>query len=342
MSISKKSFFSVFVFCAVVAFITLTFSSCKKEFNFKASATNHTAVFNELWKVIDERYALFAVKNVQWNDIYEYYKQLVNDESTDKEFFKLLSGMLDSLRDGHVTLRNQTDTFFYDGFYKPYLHNFSYAVLINNYLHSEFSKSGEIIYKIAGDIGYIYIGSFSKNISDAEIDKVINEMQACKGLILDVRDNLGGNAVLANRLFARFISEKKLVKYEKIKSNIGHEDFYSPQPYYVSPSAVKFLKPVVVLTNRSCFSACNDFVMYMSQLEQVKIFGDQTGGGGSVPYSYLLSNGWQLNYSATVTLSPQLLTIEDGIEPDELITMTPIQESSGFDPLIERAYQYLQ
>jgi C-terminal processing protease CtpA/Prc len=80
----------------------------------------------------------------------------------------------------------------------------------------------------------------------------------------------------------------------------------------------------------------------MADLPNVKLFGDQTGGGGSIPQDYLLANGWILQYSATLTQSPGRIALENGILPDELIYITPIQESNGLDPLIDQAFLYLQ
>ena len=207
---------------------------------------------------------------------------------------------------------------------------------------NDYSVSGPVIYKIVNNIGYLYYNSFFNDISDEQVDKIINDMNSVKGLIVDVRSNTGGRSANVNKLFRRFISARRLVKYELKKNGPGHDNFSEPEPYYLDPAATTFTKPVVVLTNRSCFSGCNDFVSYMSELPNVKLMGDQTGGGGSIPYHYILANGWKIQYSATVTLSPDKLSIENGIQPDENIGITPIDETNGRDPILEKAYQSLQ
>jgi C-terminal processing protease CtpA/Prc len=126
------------------------------------------------------------------------------------------------------------------------------------------------------------------------------------------------------------------------KKGPGHEDFTDPQPYYLSPAGQHYNGPVVILTNRSCFSSCNDFILYMSILPNVKLMGDQTGGGGGLPRDYILSNGWKLQYTSTVTLSPAKEIVENGIQPDVNITITPIDETNGKDPILENAFQSFQ
>lgn len=70
--------------------------------------------------------------------------------------------------------------------------------------------------------------------------------------------------------------------------------------------------------------------------------GDQTGGGGSIPYNYILANGWKVQYSATITLSSLKEPIENGIIPDISIGINPFEESSGKDPILEKAYSLLR
>ncbi len=174
------------------------------------------------------------------------------------------------------------------------------------------------------------------------VDSVFSEMNDTKGLIIDVRNNAGGNNANVNKFFARFINSRLLVKYEVEKNGKAHDDFSEPVANYVSPNGLYYNKPVCVLTNRSCFSACNDFVLYMSQLSNVTLIGDKTGGGGGIPTDYILANGWKLQYTSTVTLSPDKLYTENGIDPDISINITPIQEMDGDDPILDKAIQLLQ
>jgi Peptidase family S41/Tricorn protease C1 domain len=326
----------------VICLVSIFFCSCEKALQLKLPETSHKAVIEELWQVMDERYALFSVKGIDWQESYQHFLPQVTDEMTEDAFFSVLSNMLDSLKDGHITLTSPSERFTYDGFYTLYPANFNYNNILNNYLHNDYKTSGPLVYKITEGVGYIYYSSFANDLSDEQIDIVINEMKDTKGLMIDVRNNTGGNTVNADKIFSRFINSATLVKYEKIKKGPGHDDFYDAQPHYVSPAGNTYGKPVAVLTNRKCFSACNDFVLYMSQLPNVKLFGDQTGGGGGIPHQYILANGWNIQYSATLTLAPDKKFIENGIPPDESITITPIQESNGVDIIIESAFQHLR
>jgi C-terminal processing protease CtpA/Prc len=170
----------------------------------------------------------------------------------------------------------------------------------------------------------------------------MNEMNSTKGIIFDVRNNNGGRSANGEKFFRHFLGERKLLKYEQIKSGPGHDDFLEPESFFLSPAGSYFSKPVCVLTNRACFSACNDFVLYMSFLPNVKVVGDQTGGGGGFPNDYILLNGWKLRYTATKTLDTNKQSVENGILPDINIGITLLDESRGKDPILEKAYSLLQ
>ena len=325
----------------LIGLFVFTQSGCEKVLD-KDPASNPVAVFDDLWTVMDQRYALFSIKGVDWQKTYTEYRSKVNDSMTEKELFNVLVNMLETLKDGHITLMSNTDTATYENFFRAYPVNFNNNNIIDYYLNNDYKVNGPVIYKIVNNIGYLYYNSFFNDISETQMDMIMNEMSAVKGIIIDIRSNTGGRSSNADKLFRRFISEKKLVKYELKKSGPGHDDFLEPEPFYLEPAGKAFTKPIVVLTNRSCFSTCNDFVSYMSELPNVKLVGDQTGGGGSIPYNYILANGWKIQYSATVTLSVSKASIENGIQPDYYIEITPIDEMNGKDPILEKAYQSLQ
>lgn len=325
----------------LAATLLFAFTGCEKALGLKDPSTNATAVFDELWTVMDQHYSLFPYKGIGWDSCRKQFRPKVRDGMSQKDLFGVLSNMLATLKDGHVTLISPTDTFTYLGFYTSYPANFNYNNIIYNYLKSVYNTSGPVIYKIESGVGYLYYRTFADDITDQQLDKILTDMAQTKGLIIDVRNNTGGNTQNADKLVRRFLTERTLVKFEMDKKGPGHEDFLAPQPYFLSPAGQHYNAPVIVLTNRSCFSTCNDFVLYMSALSNVRLMGDQTGGGGGIPRDYLLSNGWKLQYTSTVTLSPVKKIVENGVSPNVSITITPIDETNGKDPILEKAFQAL-
>jgi Peptidase family S41 len=321
---------------------TINIIGCKKKLDLNSPSVNAAAVYDDMWNAMDKNYALFSIKGISWDSVYNKNRPMATADLSNSNLFKLLTKSLEVLKDGHVSLISPENTFTYDGYYKPFATNFNFVNIEKKYLKNEYNKIGPIIFKVVDSIAYLYYASFKDKIIDEELDKLLKIFSTTKGLIIDVRNNTGGTVSNAEKLFSRFTNSSKLVKYEKIKNGKGHNDFYNDQPYYIAPSGNYYSKPIVLLTNRSCFSACNDFVLYMSCLPNVNIIGDKTGGGGAIPANYILINGWKLQYSASITLSPNQLPVEDGITPNYALNITPTQETNGIDPILEKAYALLK
>ena len=330
----------IFVISALVVLTAL--SGCEKALGLEEPASDPASVYEEAWKVIDQRYALFSVKTVDWKAVHDRFRAELNDKTTPGQLFQVIDNMLETLQDGHVTLMSPFDTATYQGFYELFPKNFNSDNLINTYLQNDYHHIGPVIYKIRDNTGYVYYASFEYDISDAQADSLFQAIKTTKGLIIDVRNNTGGKPANAEKIFQRLLPAKQLVRYEVLKKGVGHDELADPSPWYLSPVGSLYRNPVCLLTNRSCYSTCNDFVLYMSGLPNVKIIGDQTGGGGSIPQVYLLRNGWKLQYSSSMTLSPEKKPVENGIQPDLPIGINGLDEGRGIDSILETAYRILQ
>ena len=103
----------------------------------------------------------------------------------------------------------------------------------------------------------------------------------------------------------------------------------------------RWLKPVVLLTNRGVFSSANHFTMLMRALPHVTVMGDKTGGGSGMPLSNNLPNGWNVRFSACPILDKEKRHTEFGIEPDVRTDITTQDWDSGRDTMIEKAKELI-
>ena len=147
-------------------------------------------------------------------------------------------------------------------------------------------------------------------------------------------------------IVSRFISERILAGTICHKTGPGHGDFSEPYAYYYSPAEagrIMWFKPVVVLTNRSTFSAANNFVSVMKSLPQVKIVGATTGGGSGMPFSSELTNGWGVRFSASPVRNPEGRLTEFGVDPTEgcAVDLDPQAALGGTDTMLDFAVAIL-
>lgn len=322
----------------------LIFNSCIRE---DISGNTPEDNFEALWKIIDEQYCFLDYKNqeygLDWNEVHERYARRITSDMTWENLFEVLSDMVNELRDGHVNLSSSLATSQYREWFDSYPRNFRDSIQ-SIYLGKDYTNSSGLTYSILeNNIGYIYCSSFSSGIGDGNLDQTLNKLAICDGLIIDVRNNGGGNLTTAQKLAARFTNEKMLVGYMCHKTGPGHSDFSEPKPVYIEPSdGIRWQKKVVVLTNRRSYSATNDFVNSMNQFPNVTIVGDKTGGGSGLPFSSEIPNGWSIRFSASPMFDPEMNQLEFGIDPDVKVDMTSEDVQQGKDTIIETACKILK
>lgn len=304
--------------------------------------------FEALWTVLDEHYCFFKEKGVDWDAVHDKYVRRVGPEMTREELFKVCSDMLDELRDGHVNLTSPFNTSYYRRWWSDYPQNFSKRLIEESYFNFNYRQTGGLMYGLLNEnIGYIYYGSFSSPVGEGNLDNILYFLSAAQGLIIDVRDNGGGNLTNVEKLVARFITEPTIVGYISHKTGPGHDEFSEPRAIIYNPAdlgRIRWAKPIIVLANRSTFSAANNFVSVMKLLPGVRVVGATTGGGSGVPFSSEIPCGWSVRFSACSMLDAERVSTEQGVAPTEgcAVDMNPMDALAGKDTILEFAINLMQ
>lgn len=311
-------------------------------------ADNPRGNFDALWSILDQHYCFFKEKDVDWDDVYSRYAPMISDKMTREELFIVCARMLDELRDGHTNLSSSFDVSYYRKWWSDYPQNYDARLVEEFYFNFNYRQVGGIVYGILNEnIGYVRYPSFSYGIGESNLDNILYYLSTCQGLIIDIRDNGGGNMTNVETLVSRFITERTLAGYIIHKSGPARDDFSEPFAYYFEPAQqgrVMWGKPTVVLTNRSTFSAANNFVSIMRLIPGVSIVGATTGGGSGMPFSSELPNGWGIRFSSASVLDALGRTTEFGIEPTEgcAVDLDPQAALAGHDTMLDFAIDLLR
>ncbi len=308
-------------------------------------ADNPRGNFEALWAILDEHYCFFEYKDVDWQAVRTEYSRKIDDRMTDEELFRVCADMLLELRDGHTNLVSPFDMSRY-WIWEQYPQNYDERLILEHYLHFDYKKASGISYgMLKNNVAYMHYGSFSSTIGEGNLDMILSSLSLAEGLIIDVRDNGGGILTNAETLVARFIDNPVPAGFIAHKTGPGHNEFSEPYAYSIEPARgrVHWNKPVVVLTNRSSFSATNNFVSIMKTLPNVCIVGDVTGGGCGMPFTGELPNGWSVRFSAAPIYDVDGRLTEFGVEPSEgcRVDMTEADRQANRDTIMERAFEVL-
>jgi hypothetical protein len=305
--------------------------------------------FNNIHANLDFRMS----SNTKYNSWYDVYhnKQIgyardprIKSNMSEGDLFKVCAEMLEELKDPHVSLS------------APGQGSRSYNPASSESINLE-KVNGNAEYKnfIFGtflsdsNIGYIRISEFineDPETKDQEwgrvIDKIISGIANTKALVLDVRNNRGGELFVMEYIASRFTSEPKDYIKARLKTGPGPNDLSAPLIYTVksikkaSNNKYGYTKPIVLLTNRNTVSAAEWFTMALRTQSHVTHMGTTTCGAFSARNDRFMINGW------VYSISPERVTdMNDKIYEGIGIAPDIIERNSGqADHQLDAAFEY--
>lgn len=351
------------------AFAIMAFSACEKYEPVREVDTDFVRNYEKFWTLVDENYCFLGTKynndkNVDWQAVYDKWMPVVkNDVKEEYELFNIIGKSLDVLRDGHIWMISDFKTYSNNEFYlKPDLEtyygtDYEPGLVKRAYLQTNTGKDdykGDKAFKTRNGLlygmierdgkkfAYIYYGDFTVSFSEDDFKQIEPTVEAADALILDIRDNPGGSAVLGIELASHFMSEKTLIGYSTYKTGPGYDDFDEPLDIYVTPSK-KYNwteKQTAVLINRGVYSTANLFTCAMTLAPNVVLVGQRSGGGGGLPMTHYLPNGWCVVFASNILLDKDMNHIEPGIYPDVEAVIGDYQ-TTGKDGIVEKAIEEL-
>lgn len=325
-------------------FSLLLFSSCEKAFINNAD-NSPRGNFEAFWQEVDRIYPYFEAKGINWDEIYDQFSPQVTDNTNPEDLFNTLSDMAYLLQDGHVDVYSPYGTASFDFKEGHPLNEPTHAL---TYMDDRISNSVLTFatVKDLDSIGYIQIRTFAGSISEFErIEEIINDFQDKKGIIIDVRSNGGGSDFNSLTIAGRFADKSRLYRLVTFRNGPEWDDFADWTHHYVDPMGSKqFHKPVVLLTNRSCFSACEGFTRMMKVFPNVTMVGDTTAGGSGSPLFRELPNGWEYRLSTWLVAEPETFDVLEGkgIAPDIQINISKADSLAGIDTILEKAIELIE
>ncbi|MGP3964991.1 S41 family peptidase [Nonomuraea sp. 3N208] len=187
-------------------------------------------------------------------------------------------------------------------------------------------------------IAYVRLRGFAPDAADRAFKAIsrLRKGRMLSGVVLDLRGNGGGSPAEATRLVSAFV-HGKVTAYQCTVDGTCETSW--------TDDTVELLNlPLMVLTDRSCASACEHFSSAVKDLRIGQLVGTRTAGVISGPSRpYLLRNNTLLSFPTRHHLGPNREVIDRiGVPPDHHVPLTPKDAAAGRDPALAKALTLLQ
>ena len=201
-------------------------------------------------------------------------------------------------------------------------------------------------------IAYIAINSFLGKRLIEELENSIVNLKKCKGLIIDVRKNQGGNSDTALEVIEFFTKKafrdtpwktpKHIAAYKSW--NKFDDVWFTGSEEIIYPRHTEIVDvPIVVLISNYTYSSAENFLVSMDSINLGTFVGERTAGSSGNPLMFELPGGGR----ATVCTKREWCTddrefIGCGIEPHIYVEQTLDDVIGNTDSTLEKGLEVLK
>jgi C-terminal processing protease CtpA/Prc len=204
---------------------------------------------------------------------------------------------------------------------------------------------------LPGNIVYVALNGFDDDTAAKEWDKHWPEIGKANALIVDLRENGGGNDSVGDHILATLIDKTALGELSRstrwIASYRAWKKAEIPLRFPIGSvepdTAHRFSGPVALLISPRTFSAGEDMAVVFAQAHRGKIIGEPTGGSTGQPLMFKLPGGGIARVCTKHdTFADGREFVGVGIQPDIPAHLTRADIIAGRDSVLETAIHSLQ
>lgn len=201
------------------------------------------------------------------------------------------------------------------------------------------------------NVAYVALNEFEDDKAAEQFAANFSAIAQSSALIIDVRENGGGNSNVGYRVLQYLTKEPfKTSRWEtrdyrpSLRAWGRLEGVYGSAENEVPPHASQFYsKPVIVLISARTFSAAEDFCVAFDAMQRGEIMGEPTGGSTGQPLFFKLPGGGSARVCTKRDTYPDgKVFVGVGIQPNKLVRPTVADFRAGRDTVLEAALQQLQ
>jgi len=193
-----------------------------------------------------------------------------------------------------------------------------------------------VVSRQLNDVGYVVLRGFPEPAAIEQVERTIDtfEQQGLRGVILDLRGNVGGRLDLGVRLLSDFLPTGTSL-YQVVDRTGSHH-------MRVTGDAGKFALPMAILVDQRTQSMAEIFAAAMREQAGALIVGHQSAGKVAGGQLFPLGDGSALDVTTFEIQSSVGQTLNGmGVVPDDVVEGDRATTADGRDPVIELAVELL-
>jgi len=378
--------------CIPLFLIAVTFFSCKKNIPNPVTnrePVNFGQVFDDYWNGMNANYMFWDIDTLDWNAVYSHYSPIFNkldlqnkkDVESSVAYFRQIA---DGLIDHHYYLSFTNALLIDSSVYPAYdhiLHDtgyrtpYSYFPLDLKYLDTGYlfgydntTDPANPLIVVSGTIHsnilffscnqFSLFSSFHSPVSNnaqPALRYLFNRLHnpsGLRGIVIDVRNNLGGDISDLNFLAGQFITTPLQFGYSRYKSGNGRLDYTPWISSVIAPQtgATTITTPITILCDKYSASLAEIFTMAMRLLPNCKTVGETTFGATGPLTDYGIYNDGSFTvpgFMSVKTASGEFKYIDGniyegkGFPPDYPVPFSAAGINAGTDVQLEKAISLL-
>ena len=222
---------------------------------------------------------------------------------------------------------------------------------------------------------YLAINTYNDERIKGDFKQILPEIQKCKGIIIDIRKNMGGDSDNGYSILRHFIEKPIVTEIWKTRVHTAAYKAWGRWTSELSPDALKKISeerkkylehykgiawyhhtpdtiypatdlkvsiPTIVLAGNMTASAAEDFLLGTKSIKDVVTIGERTAGFPGIPLFMDLPGGGFGLITTTKELSEYGNDIRYGIQPDIEVQPTVQDIIENKDPVLERGIDILK
>jgi C-terminal processing protease CtpA/Prc len=217
--------------------------------------------------------------------------------------------------------------------------------------------------KLDDRILYFAINTFNNEDIVPAFEAHIDELASARAVVLDVRNNGGGNSRhgwYIGRYFSdtplevsHWRTRKHLAAYKawgshskdpEKQAHAAMNAWYEPTEFSsIEPPERTFVIPVAVLVGSSTYSAAEDFLAFMRAVPNCVFVGGRSAGSTGQPLAFEIPGGAWVGITSKRDVMPDGTEfVGFGVAPDVEVQQTVAAFREGRDLVLERAVEVLE